>query len=53
MVQSHLPTLRSAYKRINELSPNANDSVNKVLAFIQKAIANVENKLKEEQALYA
>lgn len=53
MVQSHLPILRSAYKRINDLSPNANESVNKVLTVIQKAIANVESKLKEEEGLYA
>lgn len=53
LVQSHLPTLHSAYRRINELSSKHNSSVAKILALIQKAITNVECKLKEEQALYA
>ena len=54
MVQSHLPTLRSSYKRINELkSSENNESVDKILLVIRKAINSVEKKLKAEQTMYA
>lgn len=54
MVQSHLPTLRSGYKRIKELKSEANaEQVNMILPYIEKAINSVEQKLKEEEGLYA
>jgi hypothetical protein len=54
MVQSHLPTLRSSYMRINELrSSENNESVDKILLVIKKAINSVEKKLKAEQTMYA
>jgi hypothetical protein len=54
MVQSHLPTLHSGYKRIKELKSDANaEQVNKILPLIKKAINNVEQKLKAEEGLYA
>lgn len=53
MVQSHLPTLRSSYKRINELKTLDNiEAVNKILLAIEHAITSVEKKLKAEKVLY-
>lgn len=54
MVESHLPTLRSAYKRIKSLALDSQkDSVGRVLSFIDKAIKSVEKRLEEEEGLYA
>lgn len=53
MVQSHLPTLHSGYKRIKELRTEENaEQVDKIMLFIEKAINNVEHKLKAEESLY-
>lgn len=53
MIASHLPMLRSAHKRIQELTHVGHqDSVSKVLLFIEKAINSIENKLKMEEGLY-
>ena len=52
MVEHHLPTLRSAYKRITELKTVKNEeSVFKMLQYIKKAIASVNTKLKEDECL--
>lgn len=53
MVQHHLPTLRSGYKRIRELQNDRNvESVSKILQFIEKAMTTIETKLAEEEDLY-
>ena len=53
MVQHHLPTLRSGYKRIRELQNDRNvESVSKILQFIEKAMTTIEAKLAEEEYLY-
>jgi len=54
MVESHLPTLRSGYKRIRELQNKKNtESVSKILHWIDKAIDSIESKLKNEEGMYA
>jgi hypothetical protein len=54
MVQWHLPTLRSGYKRIKEMQSSANaESVGVILSHIDDAIKSVEEKLKAEDRLYA
>ncbi len=53
MVESHLPTLRSAYKRIKELKTTSNEGhISKILPYIEKAIASIRAKLIEEVAMY-
>lgn len=53
MVQSNLPTLRSSYKRIDELKSKANaGQVDIILGWIKKAIDSVEEKLATEEGLY-
>ncbi|MBU2919148.1 hypothetical protein KO505_14470 [Psychrosphaera sp. F3M07] len=53
MIESHLPMLRSAHKRIQELTHIGHqDSVDKVLSFIEKAITSIENKVITEKGLY-
>ena len=54
MIEQHLPTLRSGYKRIKELKSTKNEgSVIKILNVLEKAIKSIEEKLKEEASLYA
>lgn len=49
MVERHLPTLRSAHKRIQELRNEKNaHQVDKILVFIRKAIKSIETKLSNE-----
>ena len=54
MIEDHLPTLKSAYKRIRDLRSSAKnkDSVDKILSIIIDAINTVELKLKEEAQNY-
>lgn len=54
LLEAHLPTLKSSWKRIRELRNEKNaDSVDKILAAISKAMNAIESKVKEEEALYA
>ncbi|GLX84556.1 hypothetical protein tloyanaT_08080 [Thalassotalea loyana] len=54
MVEHHLPTMRSAEKRIGEFQSNYNgEQITKMLGWIRKAIDNIEKKLNEEECLYA
>ncbi|EJV9424504.1 hypothetical protein F0224_12580 [Vibrio coralliilyticus] len=54
LLEAHLPTLKSSWKRIKELRNEKNaDSVDKILAAITKAMNAIESKIKEEEALYA
>jgi hypothetical protein len=49
MIEHHLPTLRSAERRIRELQSNSNvEQVTKILGWIQKAIDSIEKKLNAE-----
>jgi hypothetical protein len=49
MIEHHLPTLRSAARRIRELQSNSNvEQVTKMLGWIQKAIDSIEKKLNAE-----
>lgn len=51
MIERHLPTLRSAHKRIQELRNEKNaHQVDKILMFILKAIKSIETKLSNENA---
>ncbi|EKA7415720.1 hypothetical protein QUO08_002492 [Vibrio parahaemolyticus] len=54
LLEAHLPTLKSSWKRIKELRSEENAvSVDKILAAITKAINAIESKVKEEEELYA
>ena len=54
LLEVHLPTLKSSWKRIKELRNEKNaDSVDKILAAITKAMNAIERKVKEEEELYA
>ncbi|CAH1535334.1 conserved hypothetical protein [Vibrio rotiferianus] len=54
LLEAHLPTLKSSWKRIKELRNEKNaDSVDKILAAIIKAMNAIESKVKEEVELYA
>ncbi|WP_061008876.1 hypothetical protein [Vibrio sp. CUB2] len=54
LLEAHLPTLKSSWKRIKELRNEKNaDSVDKILAAITKAMNAIESKVKEEVELYA
>lgn len=54
LLEAHLPTLKSGWKRIKELRNEKNaDSVDKILAAITKAMNAIESKVKEEEELYA
>ncbi|PML49704.1 hypothetical protein BCT76_07660 [Vibrio tasmaniensis] len=54
LLEAHLPTLKSSWKRIKELRSEENSvSVDKILAAITKAINAIESKVKEEEELYA
>ncbi|MCS0394882.1 hypothetical protein ND980_21865 [Vibrio diabolicus] len=54
LLEAHLPTLKSSWKRIKELRSEENAvSVDKILAAIIKAINAIESKVKEEEGLYA
>ena len=54
MLEAHLPTLKSSWKRIKELrNKKSADNVDKILAAITKAINAIESKVKEEEELYA
>jgi hypothetical protein len=50
MLEGHLPTLRSGYRRIKELQPTHpnKDAISKILNAIEKAIVDIELKLKQE-----
>lgn len=54
MLEAHLPTLRSGYKRIKDLQSSSQniDAVTKVLNTIEKAINTIESKLKQEELIY-
>lgn len=54
MVAEHLPTLKSAYKRIKDLRGSVKniDFVDKILSTIADAINNVESKLEEDTLKY-
>lgn len=54
LLEAHLPTLKSSWKRITELRNEKNAaSVDKILAAISKAIDAIESKSMEEKKLYA
>lgn len=54
LLEAHLPTFKSSWKRIKELRNEKNAaSVDKILAAITKAINAIESKVKEEEELYA
>lgn len=54
LLEAHLPTLKSGWKRIKELRNEKNAAkVAPILVFITKAINAIENKVREEEALYA
>jgi hypothetical protein len=54
LLEAHLPTFKSSWKRIKELRNEKNAaSVDKILAEITKAINSIESKVKEEEELYA
>ncbi|EHR1107752.1 hypothetical protein KS880_002293 [Vibrio parahaemolyticus] len=54
LLEAHLPTLKSSWKRIKELRSEENAvSVDKILAAITKAIDAIESKITEEEKLYA
>jgi len=54
LLEAHLPTLKSSWKRIKELRSEENAvSVDKILAAITKAINTIDSKVKEEEELYA
>ncbi|ELE6587793.1 hypothetical protein BTO19_17860 [Vibrio parahaemolyticus] len=55
MLEEHLPTLRSAHKRISELAKEAPNKakLEKIVRTITLAIKSIEAKLKEEEKLYA
>jgi hypothetical protein len=54
MLEAHLPTLRSGYKRIKELQPSSQnkEAVTKILNTIERAISSIESKLKHEELIY-
>ncbi|MGR5452246.1 hypothetical protein ACP3V3_21330 [Vibrio sp. PNB22_3_1] len=54
LLEAHLPTLKSSWKRIKELRSEENAvSVDEILAAITKAIDAIESKMMEEEKLYA
>ncbi|TOB90362.1 hypothetical protein CGJ96_23095, partial [Vibrio parahaemolyticus] len=54
LLEAHLPTLKSSWKRIKELRSEENAvNVDKILAAITKAMNAIESKVKEEEELYA
>lgn len=54
LLEAHLPTLKSSWKRIKELRSEKNaDNVDKILAAITKAMNAIESKVKEEEEFYA
>ncbi|MFS1956568.1 hypothetical protein [Vibrio cyclitrophicus] len=54
LLEAHIPTLKSSWKRIKELRNEKNAaSVDKILAAITKAMNAIERKVKEEEELYA
>ncbi|MGR5452256.1 hypothetical protein ACP3V3_21400 [Vibrio sp. PNB22_3_1] len=54
LLEAHLPTLKSSWKRIKELRSERNAaSVDTILAEITKAMNAIESKVKEEKELYA
>lgn len=53
MIESHLPILRSGYKRLRELQNESNaENIIKILNVIEKAINNIERKLADEEIQY-
>ncbi|MDO6444186.1 hypothetical protein Q4493_00210 [Colwellia sp. 1_MG-2023] len=53
MIESHLPILKSGYRRLRELQNESNaESVIKILNVIERAISNIETKLAEEEVQY-
>ncbi|EJF7265703.1 hypothetical protein M8475_003563 [Vibrio parahaemolyticus] len=53
LLEAHLPTLRSGWKRIKELRNDNNASnVDKILVAIDKAVTSIEEKVKEEGRMY-
>jgi len=54
MVEHHLPTLRSADRKIRDLRTDSNEEqINKMLSWIHRAIDRIEAKLRNEEYLYA
>lgn len=54
MVEHHLPTLRSADRKIRDLRTDSNEEqINKMLSWIHRAIDSIETKLRDEEYLYA
>ena len=54
MLENHLPTLRSGYKRIRELqstSPNK-EQVGQILSAIENSISAIEFKLEQDRLNY-
>lgn len=53
MVEHHLPTLRSAERKIRELRSNSNaEQVTKILGWVNKSIDSIKTKLNAEENLY-
>ncbi|MBG9994428.1 hypothetical protein I6F50_05080 [Pseudoalteromonas sp. NZS127_1] len=52
MLESHLPTLRSGYKRIKQLQSSNSEAVAKILGAIETAIRTIELKLQQESTIY-
>ncbi|HIF9258720.1 TPA: hypothetical protein ACX6RA_001776 [Photobacterium damselae] len=53
LLEAHLPTLKSSWKRISELRNDRNAAnVDKILTAINDAINAIENKIQEEAKLY-
>ena len=52
MLESHLPTLRSGYKRIKQLQSPNSEAVAKILGVIETAIRTIELKLQQESTIY-
>ena len=53
MLEAHLPTLRSGYKRIKDLQSSCQnkEAVTKVLNTIERAISSIESKLNQEELM--
>nr|WP_236535208.1 hypothetical protein [Vibrio parahaemolyticus] len=54
MLETHLPTLRSGYRKIKELQVNSRnkEDIDKILNAINSAIEAIENKLNQEELMY-
>ncbi|EAR56575.1 hypothetical protein SKA34_01672 [Photobacterium sp. SKA34] len=53
LLEAHLPTLKSSWKRISELRNDMNAAnVDKILSAINDAINEIEHKIQEEAKLY-